>query len=60
MTIHALEQQIDERVRTKRHCGGRAIELEQRVRERTAGLAEANQALRAEIAERERAEAALR
>jgi len=59
-TIHALEQQIDERVRTETALRRARDQLEQRVRERTAGLAEANQALRAEIAEREQAERALR
>jgi signal transduction histidine kinase/DNA-binding response OmpR family regulator len=59
-TIHALEQQIDERVRTETALRQARDQLEQRVHERTAGLAEANQALRAEIAERERAERALR
>jgi signal transduction histidine kinase/DNA-binding response OmpR family regulator len=59
-TIHALEQQIDERVRTEMALRRARDQLEQRVRERTAGLAQANQALRAEIAERERAERALR
>jgi signal transduction histidine kinase/DNA-binding response OmpR family regulator len=59
-TIHALEQQIDERVRTETALRRTRDQLEQRVRERTAGLAQANQALRAEIAERERAERALR
>jgi signal transduction histidine kinase/DNA-binding response OmpR family regulator len=59
-TIHALEQQIDERVRTEAALRRAHDQLEQRVRERTAGLAEANQALRAEITERERAERALR
>jgi signal transduction histidine kinase/DNA-binding response OmpR family regulator len=58
-TIHALEQQIDERVRTEAALRRARDQLEQRVRERTAGLAAANQALRAEIAERERAERAL-
>src|SRR5215211_6603259 len=60
VTIHALEQQIDERVRTEAALRRARDHLEQRVRERTAGLADANQALRAEIAERERAERALR
>jgi signal transduction histidine kinase len=60
VTIHALEQQIDERVRTETALRRARDQLEQRVRERTAGLAEANQALRAEIVERERAERALR
>ncbi|MEO7909569.1 MAG: ATP-binding protein [Roseiflexaceae bacterium] len=58
--IHALEQQIDERVRTEAALRRARDQLELRVRERTAGLAEANQALRAEIAEREHAERALR
>jgi signal transduction histidine kinase/DNA-binding response OmpR family regulator len=60
VTIHALEQQIDERVRTEAALRRARDQLEQRVRERTAGLAAANQTLRAEIAERERAERALR
>ena len=60
VTIHALEQQIDERVRTEAALRQARDELEQRVRERTDGLAQANQALRAEIAERERADRALR
>src|SRR5215213_9309096 len=59
-TIHALEQQIDERMRTETALRRARDQLEQRVRERTAGLAEANQALRAEIVEREHAERALR
>ncbi|HJZ50439.1 MAG TPA: response regulator, partial [Roseiflexaceae bacterium] len=59
-TIRALEHQIDERVRTEAALRQARDQLEQRVRERTAGLAEANQALRTEIAERERAEQALR
>jgi signal transduction histidine kinase/CheY-like chemotaxis protein len=59
-TIHALEQQIEERVRTETALRRARDQLELRVRERTAGLAEANQALRAEIAEREQAERALR
>src|SRR4051794_14478018 len=60
LTIHALEQQIDERVRTEAALRRARDQLEHRVRERTTGLAAANQALRAEIAERERAERALR
>lgn len=59
-TIHALEQQIDERVRTETALRRARDQLEQRVSERTAGLADANQALRAEIVEREHAERALR
>jgi signal transduction histidine kinase/DNA-binding response OmpR family regulator len=59
-TIKALEYQIDERVRTEMALRRARDELEQRVRERTAGLAQANENLRAEIAERERAEQALR
>src|SRR5262245_24109122 len=59
-TIRALEHQIDERVRTETALRQARDQLEQRVRERTAGLAEANQALRTEISERERAEQALR
>jgi len=60
VTIHALEHQIDERVHTEMALRQAHDLLEQRVRERTAGLAEANRALRAEIAERQRAEQALR
>ena len=60
VTIHALERQIDERVRTEAALRQVRDQLEQRVRERTDGLAQANQALRAEIAERERADRALR
>jgi signal transduction histidine kinase/DNA-binding response OmpR family regulator len=60
VTIHALEQQIEERVRTETALRQARDQLEQRVRERTAGLAEVNQALRFEIVERERAERALR
>jgi len=59
-TIKALEYQIDERMRTEAELRNARKKLEQRVRERTAGLARANQSLRAEIAERERAEQALR
>jgi len=59
-TVHALELQIEERIRTETALRKARDQLEQRVRERTAGLAQANQALRAEIAERERAEQALR
>jgi len=59
-TIKALEYQIEERLRTEAELRSARDELEQRVRERTAGLAKANQNLRAEIAERERAEQALR
>ena len=55
-TIYALERQIDERVRTEAALRQVRDQLEQRVRERTDGLAKANQALRAEIAERERAD----
>ncbi|HEU5099653.1 MAG TPA: ATP-binding protein [Roseiflexaceae bacterium] len=59
-TVRALELQIDERIRTETALRKARDQLEQRVRERTAGLAQANQSLRAEIAERERAEQALR
>ena len=51
-TIGALEHQIAERQRTEEALRQAHDELEQRVRERTAGLARANEALRAEIAER--------
>jgi signal transduction histidine kinase/CheY-like chemotaxis protein len=59
-TIKALEYQIDERLRTEAELRRARDELEERVRERTSGLAQANDALRAEIAERARAEQALR
>jgi signal transduction histidine kinase/DNA-binding response OmpR family regulator len=59
-TIHALEHQINERVRTETALRQVRAQLERRVRERTAGLAVANQALQAQIVERERAEQALR
>jgi len=59
-TIKALEFQIEERMRTEAELRSARDELEQRVHERTAGLAQANQSLRAEIAERERAEQSLR
>jgi signal transduction histidine kinase len=58
--VRALELQIDERIRTETALRKARDQLEQRVRERTTGLAQANQSLRAEIAERERAETALR
>jgi signal transduction histidine kinase len=51
-----LERTIRYALQGKRH----AEELERRVRERTAELAMANQALKAEVAERTRAEQALR
>jgi PAS domain S-box-containing protein len=59
-TVTALEHEILERQRTEEELRKARDELEARVKERTAGLAEANQALRAEIAERQRAEEALR
>src|SRR5262245_50579099 len=59
-TIDALEHQIAERERTEAALRRAHDQLEQRVRERTAGLAHANQALRAEVVERQRAEQALR
>jgi len=59
-TIKALEYQSEERLHTEAELRRARDELEQRVRERTAGLAQANESLRAEIAERERAEHSLR
>jgi signal transduction histidine kinase len=58
-TVGQLEHQIVECARTEEALRQARDELEQRVRERTAGLAAANDALRAEIAERERLEAQL-
>src|SRR5215213_9454437 len=58
-TIGTLEREIAERERAEAALRQARDELEQRVRERTAGLAEANQALRAEIAERKRLEGQL-
>jgi signal transduction histidine kinase len=55
-TVHELEHQIAERRRTEEALRRSHDQLEERVRERTAGLATANQALRAEIAERRRVE----
>jgi len=49
-TVGTLEHEIAERERVEAALRQARDELEQRVRERTAGLAEANQALRAEIA----------
>src|SRR5215211_613235 len=48
-TIKALEYQIEERLRTEGELRSARNELEQRVRERTAGLAQANESLRGEI-----------
>jgi signal transduction histidine kinase len=56
MTVDELRHQIEERQRTEAALRQARDELEDRVRERTANLAAANQALRAEIAERERVE----
>lgn len=55
-TIAALEHEVAERKRTEEALRQAHDELEERVRDRTAGLAVANQALRAEIAERLRVE----
>jgi signal transduction histidine kinase len=55
-TVGELERQIERRRRTEEQLRRAHDELEQRVRERTAGLTAANQALHNEIAERERAE----
>jgi signal transduction histidine kinase len=54
--VAELEHQIAERQHTEEALRQARDELEQRVRERTANLAAANQALRAEIAERQRVE----
>ncbi len=59
-TIKELEHQIGERKRAEQKLRRAHDELEQRVRERTAGLAAANEALQNEIAERMRAEARMR
>ena len=58
-TVGTLEHEIAERERVEAALRRARDQLEQRVRERTAGLAEANQALRAEIAERKRLEGQL-
>jgi signal transduction histidine kinase len=58
-TISTLEHEIAERTRIEAELRRARDELEQRVRERTAGLADANQALRAEMAERKRLEVQL-
>jgi signal transduction histidine kinase len=55
-TIAALEREVAERKRTEQALRRAHDELEGRVHDRTAGLATANQALRAEIAERQRVE----
>jgi signal transduction histidine kinase len=55
-TVAALEHEVAERTRTEKALQQAHDELEQRVYDRTAGLAVANQALRAEIAERQRVE----
>lgn len=59
-TIVELEFQITERARTEEALRQARDELEERVRERTAGLATVNRALRAEIAERKRVEDEIR
>jgi signal transduction histidine kinase len=58
-TVVAREREIAERERIEAELRRARDELEQRVQERTAGLAQANQALRAQIAERKRLEAQL-
>ncbi|HJZ50436.1 MAG TPA: response regulator [Roseiflexaceae bacterium] len=58
-TIGSLKHEIAERQRVEAELRHASDELERRVAERTAGLAEANQALRAEIAERHRLEVQL-
>ena len=55
--IRALQDELAE---TNRGLVALSLELEQRVEERTAALARSNEALRAEIAERQRAEEVLR
>ncbi|HET9222056.1 MAG TPA: hybrid sensor histidine kinase/response regulator [Roseiflexaceae bacterium] len=55
-TIEELKHQIDQRQRGEAALRQAHDVLEQRVRERTANLATANEALRAEIAERQRVE----
>jgi signal transduction histidine kinase len=56
LTIEQLKHQIEERQRTEVALRQARDDLEARVRERTAHLATANQALHAEIAERKRVE----
>jgi signal transduction histidine kinase len=55
-TIDELKHQIDQRQRSEAALRQAHDVLEQRVRDRTANLATANEALRAEIAERKRVE----
>jgi signal transduction histidine kinase len=55
-TIAALEREVAGRKRSEQALRRAHDELEARVRERTAGLAAANQALHAEIAERQHVE----
>jgi signal transduction histidine kinase len=59
VSVQMLEHQIEERRRTEAALRQARDELETRVQERTANLAAANEALRAEIAERQRLEAQL-
>ena len=58
-SVQMLELQIEERRRTEAALRRARDELETRVHERTANLAAANEALRAEIAERQRLETQL-
>ncbi|MEO7909568.1 MAG: response regulator [Roseiflexaceae bacterium] len=58
-TVGTLEHEIAERERVQAELRQAHDGLEQRVRERTVGLAEVNQALRAEVTERKRLEAQL-
>jgi len=58
-TVFTLEHEIAERERIEAELRRVHDQLEQRVRERTAGLAEANHALRSEIAERKRLQSQL-
>jgi signal transduction histidine kinase len=58
-TVEMLEYQVEERQRTEEALRLARDELEARVYERTANLTTANEALRAEIAERQRLEAQL-
>jgi signal transduction histidine kinase len=58
-SVQMLEYQVEERQRTEEALRQARDELEARVHERTMNLATANQALHAEIAERQRLEAQL-
>ena len=58
-SVQMLEYQVEERQRTEEALRQARDELEARVHERTINLATANQALRSEIAERQRLQAQL-